>query len=146
MRANPATAPILDEAFNVLARLEAGERVDTTDMNPALLPLFAGKIQGFVIDLLSHDPATLAANVHVPILILQGTRDIQVTPADAERLGDANKNAEVALLDDTNHVLKTVTTDDRATNLATYTDPDLPLAPGIIPAVTMFIRNPDNQR
>ena len=29
---------------------------------------------------------------------------------------------------------------DRAVNLATYTDPELPLAPGVIGDVAMFIR------
>ncbi len=146
LRANPDSAPILDEAFAALARLEAGERVDTTGMHPALLSLFANEIQGFVINLLSHDPAALIANLDVPVLVLQGTRDIQVTPADAERLGAANKSAVVVLLDDTNHVLKTVTSANRSANLATYADPDLPLAPGVIPALITFIWTHDDRR
>ncbi|MEM7120734.1 MAG: alpha/beta fold hydrolase [Pseudomonadota bacterium] len=146
LRANPANAPILDEAFEALTRLEAGDRVDTTAVHPALLPLFADEIQGFMIDLLRHDPAALAADLRVPVLVLQGTRDIQVTTADAERLGAANKGADVVVLPDTNHVLKTVTTDDRNANLATYADPDLPLAPGVVPAVAAFIRGHGDQR
>lgn len=146
LQANPANAQILDEAFDAIAQLEAGQRVDTSIMHPVLLPLFADEIQGFVIDLLGHDPAALVAALRVPVLVLQGARDIQVTPADAERLGDANKDADVVVLDDTNHVLKTVTSDDRSANLATYGDPALPLAPGVIPAVTTFIRDHDNQR
>ena len=46
LRANPANAPILDEAFDAITRLEAGERVDTAAMHRALLPLFADEIQG----------------------------------------------------------------------------------------------------
>ncbi len=145
LRANPANAPILDEAFDAITRLEAGERVDTAAMHRALLPLFADEIQEFVIDLLSHDPAALVAVLHVPVLVLQGARDLQTTPEDAERLGAANKEAEVIVLDDTNHVLKAVATDDREANLAIYGDPDLPLAPGVVSAVTAFIRGVDDQ-
>jgi hypothetical protein len=43
------------------------------------------------------------------------------------------------LLDDTNHVLKTVTSDDRRANGATYANPRLPLAPGVIDAVAGFV-------
>jgi len=35
--------------------------------------------------------------------------------------------------------VKTVATDDRAANLATYADPALPLAPGLVEAIAGFI-------
>jgi hypothetical protein len=37
-----------------------------------------------------------------------------------------------------NHVLKIAPT-DRMANLAVYNKPDLPLAPGLLPALTAFI-------
>jgi len=43
------------------------------------------------------------------------------------------------LLDNTNHVLKTVTSDDRRANGATYADPRLPLAPGVVDAIAGFV-------
>jgi hypothetical protein len=42
-------------------------------------------------------------------------------------------------LPDTNHVLKTVTSDDRAANIATYTDSSLSLAAGVVDAIGSFI-------
>ena len=53
------------------------------------------------------------------MLILLGKRDIQVSVADAERLKLAAPSAKLVLLDNTNHVLKTVTSDDRRANGAT---------------------------
>jgi uncharacterized protein len=139
LRANPANAPILGEAMAAIDSLEAGKRVDVAGMNPALMPLFRPQVQGFLIDAFAYDPAKLVATVAKPVLILQGKRDIQVSVADAERLKQAAPKAELALLADTNHVLKTVTSDDRRANGATYADPSLPLAPGIVDAIVNFV-------
>jgi uncharacterized protein len=146
LRGNPANAPILDQAMAAIDKLEAGERVDVAGMDRALVPLFAPQVQGFLIDIMAYDPARLIAAVAQPVLIVQGKRDIQVDIGDAERLRHANPKAKVGLLDDTNHVLKTVATDDRAANLATYADPDLPLAPGVVDAIAGFINaSPPNR-
>lgn len=64
---------------------------------------------------------------------------MQVSVADAQRLKQAAPSAKLVLLADTNHVLKTVTSDDRRANLATYADPSLPLAPGVAEAIAGFI-------
>ena len=139
LKANPANAPILDQALAAVTQLEAGKRVDTSAMHPALLPLFRPEVQGFVINEFSFDPAQLIAPIRKPVLIMQGNRDIQVTVADAERLKQALPAAKLTILPDTNHVLKTVSSDDRATNVATYADPKLPLAPGAVDAIANFI-------
>jgi uncharacterized protein len=139
LRANPANAPILDQAMAAIDSLEAGKRVDASQMNPVLLPLFGPQVQGFLISVFSYDPAKLIAAVTMPVLIMQGERDMQVSVADAQRLKQAAPAAKLVLLADTNHVLKTVTTDDRAANAATYANPNLPLAPGVVDAVAGFI-------
>ena len=139
LKANPANAPILAEALSAIDALEAGKRVDVAKLNPMLLPLFRPQVQEFLIDVFACDPARLVANVSTPTLILQGERDIQVSVADAERLKQAAPNAELILLPDTNHVLKSVTSDDRRANIATYADPSLPLAPGVADAIASFI-------
>jgi uncharacterized protein len=139
LRSNPANAPILEQAMAAIGALEAGKRVDVTGMHPALMPLFAPQVQGFLIDVFSYDPAKLIAAVGKPVLIMQGRRDIQVGVADAERLKQAAPGAELVLLADTNHALKTVTSDDRRANAATYSDPSLPLAPGVVDAIVSFV-------
>ena len=139
LRANPANAPLLDEAMAAIASLEAGRRVDVEGMHPALMPLFAPQVQEYLIGLMTYDPAELIASVRTPVLIVQGGRDLQITEADARRLAGANPNAELVLVADANHVLKAVEADDRAANLAAYADPSLPLAPGIVDAIADFV-------
>ncbi len=139
LRSNPANAPILDQAVAAVDSLEAGKRVDTKNMNPALMPLFRPQVQGFLINEFSYDPAKLVAAFPKPVLILRGQRDLQVSEQDARRLHDANPKTKLVLLPDTNHVLKAVTSGDMAANIATYADPSLPLAPGVVNTVADFI-------
>jgi pimeloyl-ACP methyl ester carboxylesterase len=146
LQSNPANAPILDQALSAIAHLEAGQRVGVAWMHPALLPLFRPAVQDFLINEFSFDPVRLIATCRLPVLIVQGQRDIQVGVGDAEQLQRANSAARLAVLPDTNHVLKTVTSDDRAANIATYTDPSLPLAPGVIDAIAGFIASSSNVR
>jgi uncharacterized protein len=122
-----------------LAALRRGERVDGAAMSAALQPLFAPDVQGFLIDAMSYDPAQLAARVEVPMLVVQGTRDLQVSVEDARKLADAAPDATLALVPDVNHVLKVVASDDPAANLATYADPDLPISSDVVEAIAQFV-------
>lgn len=140
LRVSPPFAAHLDTALAAVDRLERGQRVDATGMDPILLSLFAPPVQDYLIDNFAHDPAELAARVRVPMLIVQGERDLQTTIVDARRLAGANPNARLVLLPNVNHVLKTVETDDRQANAATYADSSLPLAPGVVEAIAGFVR------
>jgi uncharacterized protein len=139
LQSNPANAPILELALSAIARLEAGGRVDVSGMHPALLPLFHPAVQDFLIKEFSYDPAKLIATCDQPILIVQGKRDIKVGVGDAELLAHASPAARLAILPDTNHVLKVVTSEDRDANIATYANPDIPLAPGVVDVIASFI-------
>jgi pimeloyl-ACP methyl ester carboxylesterase len=137
-RSNPALAPILNQAEAAIAAFEQGKPVDLA-ASPGLAPIFPPQIHGFLRSLLSYDPAELISHVGKPILILQGDKDIQVGVVDARRLKLGSPGAELVLLRNTNHVLKTVESDDRQVNIATYINPDLPLAPGVVSAIAGFV-------
>ena len=139
LQANPANAPILPPAMAALDRLEKGQRVESSTLPAPLQPLFGAAIQPYMIDLLSHDPAKLAAALKLPLLIVQGTSDLQVKVVDARALAAAQPKAKVVLLPGVNHVLKSVASDDRAANFATYADPSLPIAAGVVDAVAAFV-------
>lgn len=138
-RANPANAPILAPALAAIDALAAGKRVDPATLPAPLQPLFNAAVQGFVIDLFAQDPAKLADTIKLPLLIVQGERDLQVSVADARALAAAAPRAQLTLLPDVNHVLKAVASDDRAANAAAYADPSLPVAPSVVDAVAAFV-------
>jgi pimeloyl-ACP methyl ester carboxylesterase len=140
LRANPANAPLLDSAMAALDSLELGQHVDVSGMHPALQRLFAPQVQDFLIDVFHYDPAKLAASVKVPMLIVQGERDLQVSSVDARALAAAQPKAKLVLLPQMNHVLKDVESDDHAANLATYADPSLPVDPGLVAAIAAFVK------
>jgi pimeloyl-ACP methyl ester carboxylesterase len=138
--ASPQFAPYLDRALAAIARLEAGQRVDTAGMDGVLMSLFAPQVQDYLIDWFKYDPAELAARVRVPMLVVQGEQDLQTGVSDARRVAAANPNARLVLLPQVNHVLKAVPSGDRAANLASYADPSLPLAPGVAEAIADFVK------
>jgi uncharacterized protein len=140
LRANPANAPVLDPALKAIDSLEHGQRVDVTGMHPALQGLFSPRIQPYLIDTFQRDPAKLAAALRLPVLILQGERDLQVSTTDAKALASAQPKAKLVMVPHMNHVLKDVENDDRASNLATYADPSLPIDPQLVDAIADFVK------
>ncbi len=109
------------------------------DDTPRMLPLFRPAVQGFLASLFALDPARLAAGLlGKPLLVLQGGRDLQVGMVDAQRLHAAAPNARLLVLPEVNLVLKRVEVDGPAAHLATYADPHLPLAPGVVEGVADF--------
>lgn len=141
LKANPANAPILEEALAALSELEAGRHVDTTGMTPALLPLFNAGVQDYLISVLTIDPVEELRIAGKETLIVQGDHDLQVSVADA-RLLDAAPRTELRIISGMNHVLK-YAPEDRAGNLATYADPDLPLADDLVRRIRNFVKDND---
>ena len=129
--------PLKTQAYDALTELEAGRTV--AEPPAALAALFRPSVQPYLISWLPLDPAMLLAAYDGPVFIGQGTTDIQVGIIDAQALAAADPDATLKLWDGVNHVLKTAPA-DRAGNLATYADPDLPLAPGVTQDVAAFIR------
>jgi hypothetical protein len=125
------------ESERILSGLEAGR---TTDSVPATLAaLYRPSLQPYMISWLRHNPPVEIAALHIPVLIVQGTTDIQVAVTDAQALHAAKPDAELLLIDGMNHVLKSVPS-DMAKQQASYSDPLLPVAPQLIDAVASFLR------
>lgn len=140
MRSNPANAPFQDEAFHDLDELAAGRRVDMSNAPAQIAAIFPAAVQGFLIDLFSYDPPKVLALYKGPVLILQGGHDMEIgVDDDARLLAAADPQAKLVVLPNVNHVLKTVNSDNRNYNLKTYFDPKLPIAPGVIEALSEFV-------
>ena len=140
LTANPANAPILPPALAALDRLEQGQRVDAKTLPAPLQPLFGEAIQPYLINLMAQDPAQLAGSLKLPLLVVQGDRDLQVKVTDARALAAAQPKAKLVLVPGVNHVLKSVATDDPVANFATYADPSLPISTGVVDAIAAFVK------
>lgn len=134
-----APEPLRSQAMAILAELEAGRPV--TDVPPQLAALFRPSVQPYMISWLPLDPAAMVAAWDGPVMIGQGTTDIQVGLTDANALAAARPDARLTIWEGVNHLLK-IAPADRAANIATYSDPTLPLAPGVVDDVAGFILQP----
>lgn len=139
LQSNLPNAAVLRNAMSILASLEAGKMVDAPGIDPTLMPLFRPQVQRFLMSELAIDPTALLTGYTEPVLIVQGARDIQVGVQDAQRLKDANPRARLTIVANANHALKTVHTDALDENLAAYSNPNLPLANGVVEAISAQI-------
>ena len=125
------------EAFALLDSLGAGRLVPEP---PAMLaPVFPPAMQPFLISWMALDPAAAVAAFAGPVLIVQGTTDVQVTVGDAERLAAAAPEARLLLIDGMNHVLKDDAGDAAAQVATSYADPNLPLNAELVRETAAFL-------
>jgi pimeloyl-ACP methyl ester carboxylesterase len=129
--------PMLAQSDSIIAELRAGRTVANV---PAMLgPLYRASVQPYLISWFRHTPEEEIRTLTGPCLIVQGTHDIQVLPAEADRLKAAQPRCETLVIDGMNHVLKDAPA-DRVAQMATYTDPSFPLAPGLAARLVAFVR------
>ncbi|CAH0498804.1 alpha/beta hydrolase [Novosphingobium sp. CECT 9465] len=139
LRANPANAPLLAAGERAIDELTAGRRVAADALPGPLLQVFHPAVQGYLISAMARDPASLATDTALPMLIVQGGKDIQVPTGDGERLKAAQPRATLLVVPGMNHVLKDVAGDSMADNIAVYRATDLPLSAGVAAAIASFM-------
>lgn len=131
-------APAIVEMTNpILEKLNNGETVDS--IPPMLYSLFRPSVQPYLISWFRYDPKKEIAKLDKPILIIQGTTDIQVSLSDADQLSKSNRRSEKFIIEGMNHVLKDADK-DRIKNTTTYNNPNLPLSEGLIDVIVNFIK------
>jgi len=127
---------VTDIAFPIIDSLTKG--VEVANVDPMLASLFRASVQPYIISWFKYDPQTEIKKLTIPVLILQGTNDIQVSVEDAKRLSNADTKAHLVLIKNMNHIFKIVE-GDRQANLKTYSDPSLPIADELVKSITDFI-------
>ncbi|KNX79021.1 alpha/beta hydrolase [Pseudomonas sp. 250J] len=120
----------------LIDRLQAGQT--SLDVPAPLRQVFRPSVQPYLITLLHQDPAAAFARLTVPALIVQGRNDIQVEVADAERLKAAKPDAQLALIDGMNHMLR-ISPREMDLQRDSYRNPELPLARELGERIVLFI-------
>jgi len=127
---------ILELSIPIIESLKQGKTVDKVD--PKVEMLFRLSVQPYLISWFNYDPQIEIKKLTIPVLIIQGTNDIQVSVEDAKRLSKANPKAQLELIDKMNHIFVSVD-GDRQSNITTYNDPTIPLTDGLVKKITGFI-------
>ena len=108
----------------IVAQLRAGRTAAKIPQSLELL--FRPSVQPYLISWFRFDPAREIARLRIPVLILQGERDLQVSTRDARALHRADPAATLILIPAMNHVMKDVGPSN-SDNIGAYAKPTLPI-------------------
>jgi len=125
-----------DDITAILHSLKKGEKVAIT--NPLFSNFFSAKNQTYLIDWIKFDPVQEINKLHIPILIINGTKDIQASITEAEILHKAYPTSELVVIKDMNHIFKVIKND--ADNQKSYFNPNLPIAKELTSAIIHFLK------
>lgn len=129
-------APFLEnDAKGKFATLREGKTFKLE--NEMLAAIFRESLQPYLISWIKYDPKAEIQKLKIPTLIINGTKDIQVGVPDAEALKAAKPDAQIAIIENMNHVLKEIDKDQD--NIPSYNNPELPVSPKLVSAVNQFL-------
>jgi pimeloyl-ACP methyl ester carboxylesterase len=111
----------------------------------SLEALFRPSVQPYLISWFRFDPAREISRLRMPVLIVQGERDLQVSAGDAQALHRADPAATLLLIPAMNHVMKDVGASN-SDNMAAYAKPSLPIDATLERAIGEFILHLTSER
>ena len=131
---SPAMAGMVD---SMLAVLRQGKQLDSVPKN--LLFILRPSVQPYMASWMKYDPCAEISKIRIPVLILQGTTDLQVEMKEAQMLKACNPAATLKIISGMNHILKESSAEVKK-NTATYSDPALPVVPALVAEIAKFIK------
>ncbi len=127
-------------AAGIIDQLVAGKKVE--DVPVMLQSLFRPSVQPYLISWFQLDPAKEIAKLNIPVLVIQGSTDIQISEQDAKLIHQSAKNSKLHIIKGMNHVLKKAD-GGRLKQQLSYLSPDLPLIESLAKTVSKFLENPE---
>lgn len=126
-----------EETRNCFDKMRKGEPFEA---NPMLQSIFHESVRPYLLSWMAYDPSDEIKKLKIPVLIVNGTKDLQVKVSEAELLKKAKPDAKLVIIDGMNHVFKEIKGDDNE-NFQSYKNPDLPVIPALTDAVNQFIKS-----
>lgn len=127
---------IVKRAGELMRRIEAGDITDSVP--PILATLFRPSVRPYLASWFRYDPPVELGRLTVPVLIIQGTTDIQVSQDDAKRLSAGSPAAKLVIIEGMNHVLKSAR-GTRVEQMPAYSDSTLPVMSSLIEEIVGFV-------
>ncbi len=118
---------------------EMRETGSSKNYNPMLEMIFRPSVQPFILSWMQYDPQEELKKLDMPVLLINGSNDLQVKEDQAEKLHSAKPSAQLVILDKMNHVFRKIEGDDLE-NSKSYNDAGLPLHPELVPVIADFIK------
>ena len=120
----------------VIEKLKNKELVDSVP--PLLNSLFNNTVQKYLIDASSYDPKQEISKLDIPVLIVQGSNDIQIEIKDAQLLHNAAKKSRIEIIQGMNHVFRQAP-ENRLLNMQTYGNPELSIDDSLVNLIVDFL-------
>ena len=95
------------------------------EFDPSLTNIFNIDTQRFMMSWMSYSPTEEIKKLKIPVLIINGTKDVQVSINEAKLLKEANTNTKLILIENMNHVLKNINSSSEQENAKSYNMPEL---------------------
>jgi alpha/beta superfamily hydrolase len=130
---DPKLGEKAEKAVNTLK-----EGKTTTNYPTALASVFNADIQPFMINWMQYNPQDIIKELDIPILLINGTKDLQVSESEAELLKTANEKSTLSLIENMNHVLFEIKGGDLE-NSKSYNESFRAISPQLITTITDFI-------
>lgn len=106
--------------------------------NKMLSSLLRESVQPYLISWFKYNPQMELKKLQIPVLIITGTKDLQVPDSDAKLLHDAYPKSDLAIIENMNHIFKEIKED--SDNLKSYNDPNMPVIPELIEKIAVFTK------
>ena len=110
----------------------------TSDYPPALYSIFNLEIQPFMMNWMQYNPKEIIKSLDMPILIINGTNDLQVSTEEAKSLKNAAPSAELKIIEKMNHIMFIIDGDDLE-NAKSYNESTRSISQEVIDDIVGFI-------
>ncbi|WP_296382055.1 alpha/beta hydrolase [Winogradskyella sp.] len=127
-----------EETQRIVDQLKEGKSVN--DYPDVLASLFGPDLQPFMINWMKYSPTETIKELKMPILLINGTKDLQVSESEAELLKTANEKAKLIIIENMNHVLFEIKGDDLE-NSKSYNESFRAISPKLVTKITEFIKS-----
>jgi pimeloyl-ACP methyl ester carboxylesterase len=136
---------VFNDVISIIDQLNQGQTVSIDTVPKPLQSFFRASVQPYIISWFRYDPAKELAKLKVPVLIVQGSTDIQISMDDAKTLLESNKQARLITINGMNHVLKKVSSNPQEQR-SSYRNPNLPISDELIDEITAFVMSIEKNR
>lgn len=136
------TAPMFTEdTKRAFSKMKEGKT--TMDYPQALESIFNLETQPFMMNWMSYIPQEEIRDLEIPVLIINGTKDLQVSEEEANLLHLSNSNSTIKIIEQMNHILVLIQ-GDTLENSKSYNESQRKISEELIKTIVSFINNNNN--
>jgi fermentation-respiration switch protein FrsA (DUF1100 family) len=110
----------------------------TVSYSPGLASIFRPSLQNFLLDWMKYNPQEEIKKLDMPVMIINGTKDIQVSLGESEKLKNARPDAVYVIIENMNHIFKEIL-GDSLENSKSYNEYNRPIIPILLEKIAAFV-------